>query len=256
MGNTIKNLKINLKLYLLAGIAIIGMFLVGFISIALMGTLNHSALIIADKWMPSLYLSGEMETTLTAIRLNEQVLVMANTPEVEKANSEELTKNLSDMDANINAYGGYVSTTEGRGLFQNLQNAWSTYQKMDSELIKMIQQGDHEGAGALLAGDGLTDYNAMIDALAALADFNTKGSGVAREESVGTYQMAILSQLSVMLVVLLITLGFSVVIIRSIRQPVAEIEKAAMEMAKAIWMLPLITILRMSWECCQIRFAS
>ncbi len=232
MGNTIKNLKINLKLYLLAGIAIIGMFLVGFISIALMGTLNHSALIIADKWMPSLYLSGEMETTLTAIRLNEQVLVMANTPEVEKANSEELTKNLSDMDANINAYGGYVSTTEGRGLFQNLQNAWSAYQKMDSELIKMIQQGDHEGAGALLAGDGLTDYNAMIDALAALADFNTKGSGVAREESVGTYQMAILSQLSVMLVVLLITLGFSVVIIRSIRQPVAEIEMAAMEMAK------------------------
>ena len=232
MGNTIKNLKINLKLYLLAGIAIIGMFLVGFISIALMGTLNHSALIIADKWMPSLYLSGEMETTLTAIRLNEQVLVMANTPEVEKANSEELTKNLSDMDANINAYGGYVSTTEGRGLFQNLQNAWSAYQKMDSELTKMIQQGDHEGAGALLAGDGLTDYNAMIDALAALADFNTKGSGVAREESVGTYQMAILSQLSVMLVVLLITLGFSVVIIRSIRQPVAEIEMAAMEMAK------------------------
>ena len=72
----------------------------------------------------------------------------------------------------------------------------------------------------------------MIDALAALADFNTKGSGVAREESVGTYQMAILSQLSVMLVVLLITLGFSVVIIRSIRQPVAEIEMAAMEMAK------------------------
>ena len=138
MGNTIKNLKINLKLYLLAGIAIIGMFLVGFISIALMGTLNHSALIIADKWMPSLYLSGEMETTLTAIRLNEQVLVMANTPEVEKANSEELTKNLSDMDANINAYGGYVSTTEGRGLFQNLQNAWSTYQKMDRELVNMI----------------------------------------------------------------------------------------------------------------------
>ena len=81
MGSTIKNLKINLKLYLLAGIAILGMFLVGFISIALMGTLNHSALIIADKWMPSLYLSGEMETTLTAVRLNEQVLVMASTAE-------------------------------------------------------------------------------------------------------------------------------------------------------------------------------
>ena len=32
MGSTIKNLKINLKLYLLAGIAILGMFLVGFIS--------------------------------------------------------------------------------------------------------------------------------------------------------------------------------------------------------------------------------
>lgn len=135
MGSTIKNLKINLKLYLLAGIAILGMFLVGFISIALMGTLNHSALIIADKWMPSLYLSGEMETTLTAVRLNEQVLVMASTPEVERSNSEELAQNLSAMDSNIKAYGGYVSTTEGRGLYQTLQNAWSEYQKMDSELL-------------------------------------------------------------------------------------------------------------------------
>ena len=173
MGSTIKNLKINLKLYLLAGIAILGMFLVGFISIALMGTLNHSALIIADKWMPSLYLSGEMETTLTAVRLNEQVLVMASTPEVERSNSEELAQNLSAMDSNIKAYGGYVSTTEGRGLYQTLQNAWSEYQKMDSELTGMIQQGNHEDAAVLLEGEGLTKYNAMINALSALADFNT-----------------------------------------------------------------------------------
>lgn len=232
MGSTIKNLKISLKLYLLAGLAILGMFLVGFISIALMGTLNHSALIIADKWMPSLYLSGEMETNLTAVRLNEQVLVMASTPEVEKANFEDLAKNLSDLDSNINAYGGYVSTTEGRGLYQTLQNAWSEYQKMDSELTGMIQQGDHDGAAVLLEGEGLTKYNAMIDALSALADFNTNGSGVAREESVETYQTALLGQLAVMMIVLLITLGFSVIIIRSIRQPVAEIENAAVQMAK------------------------
>ena len=40
MGDKIKNLKIRAKLYVLVGIALVGMLALGFVSIMLMGTLN------------------------------------------------------------------------------------------------------------------------------------------------------------------------------------------------------------------------
>ena len=40
MGQRIKNLKISMKLYVLVGIALIGMLALGAVSIALMGSLN------------------------------------------------------------------------------------------------------------------------------------------------------------------------------------------------------------------------
>ena len=67
MVNMIRNLKVSIKLYLLAGIAVVGMLMIGCMSMALMGTLNDQTLIIAEKWLPSLSLSDKMNTLLAEV---------------------------------------------------------------------------------------------------------------------------------------------------------------------------------------------
>ncbi|MEY8337259.1 methyl-accepting chemotaxis protein [Lachnospiraceae bacterium 62-35] len=232
MLNGIKNLKIGMKLYLLAGIATIGMFVIGFMSILLMGRLNGETLIIAEKWMPSLGLAEEMNTKLANIRLEELSYVTADAQELARMGSKAASGEVSNMDKNVSTYGNYVSTAQGKQLYETLCSAWSNYKQLDSQVISLVSAGKQEEAKELLNGEGAAMYNSVSSALMDMTAFNTSGSEAANQESTATYKGAILSQVIIMFVVLVIAVLFSVIIINSIRQPVAEIEGAATKMAQ------------------------
>ena len=72
----------------------------------------------------------------------------------------------------------------------------------------------------------------MTAAMENLSSFNTRGSEEAYDESNVTYRNAAAIQVALMVIVILIGVVFSTIIITSIRQPVAEIEEAAIQMAK------------------------
>ena len=233
MGQRIKNLKISMKLYVLVGIALIGMLALGAVSIALMGSLNAQTDIIAEKWMPSCTLAEQMNTTAANIRLYEVRYVTAQDSAKSQDYSGKVSNEVSKMDAYVSAYGEYVSTAEGRKLYETLQSTWSSYKQIDSQLVGLLKAGQVAEAWTLIDSDeGLKVYDSVTDALDALADFNTRGSEDAYKESHKTYQGAIAIQVGLMIVVVLIGVFFSIIIIRSIRQPVAEIEAVAIQMAK------------------------
>lgn len=231
MAEKIKNLKIGVKLYILVGIALAGMLLIGAISISLMGNLNGETVIIAEKWMPSLALAEEMNTSITDIRLGELNYITAGAErKQEMANS--MNQGISAMDANVTSYGGYVSTAEGRSLYETLQSKWAEYKQMHNQLVGMIQNGQFQEALDYLEAEGLTVYNSVTSALDALGAFNNQGSQDAYSESNRTYRSAIIIQVIVMAIVVVIGILFSVVIIGGIRMPVTELERAAIQMAQ------------------------
>ena len=54
MINYIRNLRIRLKLYILIGVALIGMLIIGGMSFSLMGRMNDMTSDIATSWVPSI----------------------------------------------------------------------------------------------------------------------------------------------------------------------------------------------------------
>ena len=114
MKERIKNLSIGKKLYVLVGVALIGMFAIGLLSIKLMGNLNGETLIIAEKWMPSLNLAEGMNTTLSNIRLDELAYVTNEDPADAATYAANLAEDVNKMDTSVASYGSYVSTTEGK----------------------------------------------------------------------------------------------------------------------------------------------
>ncbi len=233
MGDKIKNLKIKAKLYVLVGVALIGMLALGVVSFALMGTLSGETTIIAEKWMPSCTLADRMNTAVSDLRLYEVRYVTATDAAKMQDFSGRISQQLSSMDSYVSSYGNYVSTTEGRQLYESLQSTWSTYKQIDSQLTGLVKAGQTAEAWALLDSDqGTNSYKAVSTALENLSAFNTRGSEGAYEESNTTYRNAIAIQVAMMVAVILIGIVFSTIIISSIRQPVAEIEEAAIQMAK------------------------
>ncbi len=232
MGQRIKNLKIGAKLYILVGVALVGMCAIGLISILLMGSLNSQTVIIAEKWMPSLGVAEQMNTDISNVRLYEESYINAATQQVAEKHASSLNQAIATMDASITTYGGYVSTPEGRKLYEALQASWSAYKNVDSQLVSLVKNNQKEEAEALLSSDeGSNAYNTVLTNLNAMSSFNTQGSKDAYNESNETYRGAIICQAVVMVVVFIIGIFFSMTIIRSIRMPVTELEKAAIEMA-------------------------
>ena len=85
MINYIRNLKIRLKLYILIGVALMGMFIIGGMSFYLMGRMNDTTSDISTSWLPSIDTARDLTTTLSNIRLNELGYLTANYDDLEES---------------------------------------------------------------------------------------------------------------------------------------------------------------------------
>lgn len=65
MKKFFQNLKISQKLRILVYVALVGMLLIGVISINLMGRLNEQTTDISTSWLPSVDTAREMNTTIS-----------------------------------------------------------------------------------------------------------------------------------------------------------------------------------------------
>ena len=104
MIHYIQNLKIRLKLYILVGVALAGMLIIGGMSFSLMGRMNDMTSDISTSWLPSIDTARELTNTLSNIRLNELGYLTAISEEVEASSLQYLQKEKENMDTLLAAY--------------------------------------------------------------------------------------------------------------------------------------------------------
>ena len=92
MINYIRNLRIRLKLYILIGVALIGMFIIGGMSFYLMGRMNEMTDDISTSWLPSIDTARDLTNTLSNIRLNELGYLTAISDDAEASSLQYLQK--------------------------------------------------------------------------------------------------------------------------------------------------------------------
>ena len=231
MKKVIQNLKISQKLYVLVGVALIGMLMIGGMSFNLMGRLNEKTSDISTSWLPSVDTARDMDTTISYIRLNELAYLTAVSPEKEESSLQYLESEKEEMNNLLAKYGGLIDSEE-TPYYEAAQKAWNNYAQADEELLALAKQGRIEQARSLLDGECVELYNAVTSALADIIAYNTEGSNSETQESISLYRTALLSQAAVMVIIIIIGVYFSFVIIRGIKFPLFEIEQAATKMAQ------------------------
>lgn len=231
MISIIRNLKIRLKLYILIGVALIGMFMIGGMSFNLMGQMNEMTLDISTSWLPSIDTARDMSNTISNIRLNELGYLTAISADVETSSLQYLQQEKEYMTTLLATYGELIDEEE-RVFYDNAMNLWSQYNEADEEMMALAGQGHTEEARAILEGECVDLYNSLNSAFNDIIDYNTVGSNDAAEESSFLYSTAIRIMITVIIVVILVGVFFSYVVIRSIKTPISEIENAALRMAE------------------------
>ena len=231
MINYIKNLKIRLKLYILIGVALLGMLIISGMSFFLMGRMNDMTSDIATSWLPSVDVARELSTTVSNIRLNELGYLTAISDETAESSLQYIEKEKGDMDALLAEYGALIDEEE-RGFYDTAMNFWTQYDKADENMIALAKQGRAAEARTILDSECVDLYNSLNSAFDDIIAYNTKGSDDAAAESASLYGTATLTMAAVVIAIILVGVFFSFVIIRLIKTPISEIETAAIKMAE------------------------
>ncbi|MDE6363139.1 MAG: MCP four helix bundle domain-containing protein [Lachnospiraceae bacterium] len=231
MIHCIRNLNIRLKLYILIGVALIGMFIIGGMSFNLMGQMNEMTSDITNSWLPSIDTARDMSATLSNIRLNELAYLTAISDDVEASSLQYLESEKKDMNTLLATYGALMDEEE-RAFYDNAMNFWTQYNEADEEMIALARQGRIDEARAILEGECVDLYNSLYSAFNDIISYNTEGGDSAAEESSFLYRTAIRIMITVIVTIVLVGVFFSFVIIRSIKTPISEIENAAIKMAE------------------------
>ena len=231
MKKVIQNLKISQKLYVLVGVALVGMLMIGGMSFNLMGRLNETTSDISTSWMPSIDTARDMDTTISNIRLNELGYLTATSSEGKESSLQYLQKEKEEMNGLLAMYSDMIDEEE-RSYYEAAQKAWSAYDQADEKLMALAEQGRTEQARSILDGECVELYNAVTSSFRDIIEYNTEGSDQATEEGVSLYRTALFSQAAVMIVIIIIGVYFSFVIIRGIKFPIFEIEHAASRIAQ------------------------
>lgn len=231
MINCIRNLRIRFKLYILIGVALVGLLITNGMSFSLMGRMNDMTNDIATSWLPSVDIARDLAATISNIRLNELGYLTAISDETAESSLQYIEKEKGDMDALLAEYGSLIDKEERR-FYDTALNIWTQYDKADENMIALAKQGRVAEARTILEGECVDLYNSLNIALNDIIAYNTDGSAGAAEESVSLYKTAVFLLAGVFIAVILAGVFFSFVIVRLIRTPIAEIQNAAIKMAE------------------------
>lgn len=231
MIKRIKNLKISFKLYILVGVALIGMLIIGGISFYLMGRLNEKTSDISTSWLPSISTARDMSTRLSNIRLNELGYLTAISDDVAQSSLQYLEKEKQEMDALLAKYAELIDSEE-KSFHETALGLWTQYSQADDKLMSLAKQGQTEEARAILEGECVDLYNSLNNAFNEIITYNEDGSSEETAASVRLYRDATILQVFIMAVIILIGVYFSFIIIRGIKLPIFEIEHAASRIAQ------------------------
>ncbi len=231
MINYIQNLKIRLKLYILIGVALIGMLIIGGMSFYLMGRMNDMTTDISTSWLPSIDTARDLTATLSNIRLNELGYLTAISEDVEESSLQYLQNEKEDMESLLTTYKELIDEEES-GFYNTAKNLWTQYREADEEIIALAKEGHKEEARAILEGECVELYNSLNSAFQEIVTYNKEGSDAATEEGLFLYRTATYLMAAIIVAIILVGVFFSVVIVRLIKTPISEIEKAAIKMAE------------------------
>ncbi len=231
MIKRIQNLKISFKLYILVGVALIGMLIIGGMSFNLMGKLNEKTSDISTSWLPSVDTGRAMTATLSNIRLNELGYLTAISDEIEQLSLKYVESEKSKMDSLLTKYESLIDQEE-KPYYENALNLWTQYSQADDKLMVLAKQGNTDEARSILEGECVELYNSLNTAFSDIVTYNQNGSEEETASSERLYRNALIFQAGIIIVIIIIGVFFSFVIIRGIKFPIFEIEKAASRMAQ------------------------
>lgn len=226
------NLKVKVKLLVLAGVLVGGIILVGITAIFGAGFLNKSTTSLADEWMTSALLAADMNTYTSDYRILQYAFLNSTTNEA----MDEFEKQIEEKAAVISeasaAYEANIYNEEDRVMLMEVREAWAAYLEKGNEVLELSRAGQRDEAAALMLGECTTLYGTFDEKINALVEYNEDGASFAANYAANTYVFVIVLILIILVIIIVFAAVISTITTKSITEPLLEVEEILDSMSK------------------------
>ena len=183
---------------------------------------NAGAQDIADIWLPSIKLLGEMRTVANQMRRVEaDHLLSVDEAEMsaQETRIQELKAALADKTA---AYEKLLSSDEERAGYESFKRHRDAYLALQPKLFELSRGGEAtlDDAKKLFRSDSRTAFNAMAADIGKLVGLNDQGSVLAAQKARDTYAAAFASTLVLIGVAMAMAAGLALYIVRGVTRQI------------------------------------
>jgi len=228
----IKISDVNIGPKLMGGFALVLILAVmqGLFSLYQLGAVNRQAQEIATMDIPSVALSGAINTSAANIRVELLRHVMESDETKKKQIEEALTKLDGQMAKQQAAYVSLATSEEGKKVYDTFLAEWKKVLYVRNQAMEFSRSGDAESAQAQLT-KGAKAFAALSVALENLVQLNQTKAGAAGQSIEATHGRANITTFSALIVMVGLGLLIGWLLSRSLAKGVGQAAAVAQQVA-------------------------
>ncbi len=201
-------MSLKAKLALGFGVLILLIAALGGFALMQMGTVNDKSTELASNWLPSVDISGRLNTATSDFRSAGLQHVISQDETNMKGWTEEMDRLKAEIDKQRQAYIPRISGDEERALYEDFSKKWDAYLPLHEKALTFSSRNDTANAMAIYNGEAKRVYDEASQALTTLSDYNSKGGAKASDEADAIYSSSSILVMSG--IGLCVVLGFAI----------------------------------------------
>jgi methyl-accepting chemotaxis protein len=214
------------KVIVVIAFMLVAMSGMGLLAIQSMRSINSHTVEIADNWLPSVRVLGELRADINLFRVALRAHVMAETLEDKAAVDKRLAGILDNVARDRKNYEPLISSAEERALHDEWSRAWDKYLKGVQEVVEASRGS--VGRIPREASELLSKRVAVIAAesdefLKRSIDLNNAGAEAATRNAAEGYSMAFYLVVSIVLAAVISGVGVGFYLVRDLSRGIASI---------------------------------
>jgi methyl-accepting chemotaxis protein len=220
--------SIRAKIIAVIAFMLIAMSGLGLLAIRSMQAINAHTVEIAQSWLPSVRVLGELRTDINLFRIALRSHAMAETLEDKATVDKRLAGILDAIARDRKTYEPLMSSPEERSIYSNWSTAWDRYMKGVQDVVELSRKSvgriPHEASEAI--SKTVAVIAAESDAfLAKDIELNNKGAEKATRDAADGYNNAFWTVLSIIAAAIVAGVSVGIYLVRDVSNGIASIVK-------------------------------
>ncbi len=218
-----QQLSIRGKMVAVIALLLFAMAGLGLLAVRSMQAINAHTEQIANNWLPSVRVLGELRSGINLNRAQLRAYMMADTAE-ERATFEAAMKaTLADIAEARSSYGRLISSAEERALFDNWSRAWEDYIKAADGVLELARKGDAKQAKEFFNKNVRNIANQSDGYLKRDIELDNRGAEAETTNAAAGYSRAFAEVSAIVLVAVIASIALGIWFVRDISYCIASI---------------------------------